>query len=323
MRDLASTAELPIPSLTMLSVLPTLFLGFARPPGLASPAAGSLVRPRMQAGLGFGSPPPPPPPLGAVKGGADKFTVWAMSVGVQRRERISIGEFDGERGVVAEAEIAAGARVLSVPSKLALQTTTGEKCPEWCSPNAWGSAKWDARLAMRLLHEVDGRDEPALKPWYSQLPASFATPVTWSDPAAAFDAVGYPSLGATVAAQAAEWEVARVRAPGAPTAERWAWAMNTVRSRAFSGPYTGSTFVRALVQLFGGATLALGYTLLSGNEDLGLNAFLGFAIYVALNDLFFGPRVSKAKRYVLCPWVDLLNHDGKLGGSEVKTSSTD
>jgi len=31
----------------------------------------------------------------------------------------------------------------------------------------------------------------------------------------------------------------------------------------------------------------------------------------------FGPRLATAKRYVLCPWIDFLNHDGNLGKSEV------
>ena len=39
-----------------------------------------------------------------------------------------------------------------------------------------------------------------------------------------------------------------------------------VRSRAFSGAYTGGTFIGALVQLFGAATLALVYALVLGGR---------------------------------------------------------
>lgn len=278
--------------------------------------------PLMQSGVGFGAPPPKPPPSVASKSkaadDAKQFTIWAMAAGVQLLERLAIGKISGERGVVAEANVPRGARVLTVPCKLSLQVTTAEAAPTWCDQEAWQAAKWDARLAMKLLHEADS-GESALQPWFDQLPTSFGTPISWGaeEAASAFEALRYPALGRAVAAQRDEWEAARVRAPGRPSPERWSWAMNVVRSRAFSGPYTGGTFKGALVQLFAAATLALGFALATGNEDLPFNGLCAAFIYVALNELFFGPRFSIFKRYVLCPWVDMLNHDGAQGGSDV------
>ena len=44
----------------------------------------------------------------------------------------------------------------------------------------------------------------------------------------------------------------------------------------------------------------------------------GFAlIYILSSTFVFEPRLTQAKRYALCPWVDFLNHDGALTGSEV------
>ena len=277
-----------------------------------------------EGGVGFGKRPPPqaaqpgsPPPT-------DRFEVWAMAAGAKRLENIAIGAgAGGERGVLAVADVARGARILSVPARLALQVTTMEKAPSWCSASAWSEARWDARLAMKLLHEADG-PEPSLQPWLLQLPRQVTAPVLWDDQAAAFEAIAYPSLGRTVRSQRELWDAARAHAPGPPSAERWDWAMGIVRSRAFSGPYAGGTpfpfsgtFVGALIQLFAAATLAIFYTLLSGNDDLALDGFLAVAVYVGLTDLVFSPRASKARRYVLCPWVDFLNHDGALENSEV------
>ena len=81
------------------------------------------------------------------------FEKWAVDNGIKKIEKIDVGEFNGERGVVASAEIAAGARVLSVPSSLTLQVNSLSKCPRWCEEETWRTAKWDARLAMMLLHE--------------------------------------------------------------------------------------------------------------------------------------------------------------------------
>ena len=62
-----------------------------------------------------------------------------------------------------------------------------------------------------------------------------------------------------LAASESECVIARMR--HGPRARR-----AQVRSRAFSGAYTGGTFIGALVQLFGAATLALVYALVLGGR---------------------------------------------------------
>ena len=193
------------------------------------------------------------------------FEKWAVDNGIKKIEKIDVGEFNGERGVVASAEIAAGARVLSVPSSLTLQVNSLSKCPRWCEEETWRTAKWDARLAMMLLHE-EADKRSSLKPWLAQLPRDFSTPVLWSQPTQPFEAMGYQALSSSIMRQADEWEASRQRAPGSPSAEQWTWAMNVVRSRAFSGPYAPGTFIGALLQLFGASTLALGYAVSCGSR---------------------------------------------------------
>ena len=96
--------------------------------------------------------------------------------------------------------------------------------------------------------------------------------------------------------------------------------MSVVRSRAFSGPYTSGTFIGALAKLFLASTASVAYAVGvggAGAADQAFDAFLFFVVFTLSNEFVFGPRLTRAKRYVLCPWIDFLNHDGKLGGSQV------
>ena len=96
----------------------------------------------------------------------------------------------------------------------------------------------------------------------------------------------------------------RARAPGSPSAEEWYWALGVARSRAFSGPYAPGTLIGSLTQLFGAATLGLVYSTLVGTDtaaDLALDGLLLAVVFVLCNDFVFGPRLTAAKRYVLCP----------------------
>ena len=141
------------------------------------------------------------------------FEEWAKKSGIEKFEPMEIHEFpDTGRGVRATTEIVPSARIVKGPSRLALQVNSLTKSPAWCDEACWKAAKWDARLAMMLLREEqDARSD--LKPWLAQLPRSFNTPVLWSDAAAAFGLVSYPALSAAVAAQRAEWDAARAKAP--------------------------------------------------------------------------------------------------------------
>lgn len=225
-----------------------------------------------------------------------------------------------DRGVAVDADVAAGAAILSVPSRLALQVNSASQCPRWCESEAWDAAKWDARLAMMLLRE-DADAKTDLGPWLAMLPREFGMPILWPDAETTLKtAIGYPSLAKAVALQRREWDAARQRAPGSPSQERWDWAMCVVRSRTFSGPYAGGTFIGALAQLFGASTVALAYALIvggAGAADQALDGFLFAVVFVLSNEFVFGPRLSKARRHVLCPWIDLVNHDGQQGGSDV------
>ena len=275
------------------------------------------------AGKGFGSPRTTTPPdrKAVAKPSYGAFRAWAEKEGAKALVPLEIGEFAGERGVGATQTVEAGATILQVPARISLQVNTLSKPPRWFKDDeAWAASKWDHRLAMLLLHE-DGDASSELKPWLAQLPREFCTPALMPGLLSTLDSLEcFGPICKAARAQRAEWDAARARAPGAPTQADFDWAMSVVRSRSFSGPFTPSTFVGSLTALFGAATLALGYALFvggAGAADTALNGLESAVVFILLNDFVFGPRFTRAKRYVLCPWIDFLNHDGALSGAEV------
>ena len=89
-----------------------------------------------------------------------------------------------------------------------------------------------------------------------------------------------------------------------------------MRSRAFSGPYSPGTIKSSASQLAFAATLALGYAGLGiGPADAAANGVLAVLAFLLANDLLFA-RLSREKRYVVCPVVDLCNHHSSQAGVE-------
>lgn len=273
-------------------------------------------------GVGFAPKPTmnsPAAPLTPPASSSAAFLEWAEANKIQKLVPLAVQEFDGERGVAAAADVPAGASVLAVPASLAIQTNTLSRPPFWCDESVWRASKWDARLAMLLLRE-ESNFNSNLQPWLKQLPESLATPVLNNPMLKGLKRLEYTPLLDAVASQRAEWDAGCARAPFNPTPEKWDWAMSIVRSRAFSGPYTGGTFIGALAQLFLASTACLGYAVVRGGAgaaDQAFDAFLFAFVFIVSNEFVFGPRISKSKRYVLCPWIDFFNHDGALSGSDV------
>lgn len=93
------------------------------------------------------------------------------------------------------------------------------------------------------------------------------------------------------------------------TQAEFTWAVQLVRSRAFTGPYEGrgpqdraaqlAFIIVLLVLSVGGGFVSL---------ENGLNGALAAALAIPLTDFLVG-QTSTLKRHVLCPVVDYLNHD--------------
>lgn len=266
----------------------------------------------MSGGGGFGEKPKPkvPKPSSAL-------LRWGEAKGVDYGGSLSVKEFDGIRGVAADEALVPGTRVLAVPAALALQVTTNQPAPSWADKELWRSSTWYVRLALRLLHEKGKGASSELAPWVEQLPASFDTPFFWNEEE--LEALAYRPLQQAVEKQRTEWAAIARKLPsakGGPSAAELHWALSCVRSRAFSGPYSPGTIKSSASQLAFAASLALGYAGLGiGPADAAANGVLAVLAFLLANDLLFA-RLSREKRYVVCPVVDLCNHHSSQAGVE-------
>ena len=232
---------------------------------------------------------------------------WAPEQDVEFGASLRLSEFGGERGVAAEATIQPAERVLAVPSKLALQVTSVSPAPSYCEKGVWLSAAWYTRLALRLLHEDRKADTP-LRPWLQSLPREFDTPIFWD--AAEVATIPYAPLRRAVERQREEWDKAAA-ATATPRDDLY-WALSCARSRAFSGPFSRGSLKAATAQLSFAGALGLVYILGFGGEPgAAVNGILAVLVSIVLNDFLFA-RATTATRYVLCPVVDMINHDSSV-----------
>jgi hypothetical protein len=183
---------------------------------------------------------------------------------------------------------------------------------------------------------------PLMGPYLATLPQSYPEmPYFWTD--AQLEELRYPALQQAVREQRREWKQlhdAWVKEAGAasaaaassssssspssssasppilftPSFSELEWAMSTVRSRTFSGPYVASTLASRgrLAGLVG--FLAVGSALFGGADAESLGRAVGAAAAAFIFNILYETILSnKLKQYVLCPAIDLLNHDSRSG----------
>lgn len=246
----------------------------------------------------------------------------AKAAGV-RGAALRVSTFEGVRGVEALEPLEPGARVIAVPAPNALQVTPDSPCPRWTDPSVWRAAAWDLRLALLLMRvkqqaeRGEGLNE-ARAAWLDLLPQSFDTPIHWSQEELML--TRYPTLVEAVGKQRELWadhhrSVAKAAtamqeqaSPDAdasasplrpPTPEEMTWALSCVRSRAFSGPVTG-TLKSAVTQL--GFAGFLGLTsILTGflEPQQAVDGVSVVAVSLVFSDVV-ASRFARGKRHVLC-----------------------
>ena len=227
--------------------------------------------------------------------------------------------------MVASETIVANSVSVTVPAELVIETNNNRPpspFPSFCSEEFWSKqAKWDHRLAFKLLYEIKGFEtdekKAALrKEWIQQLPSSFSTPFHWND--AELASAEYPALMQKVQKQRADWlqfYQQWVNDSGgngnklvaAVSYDEFVWALECVNSRAFSGIYEGSSAAeRRSLFLFTGA-LTLVWPLLGlGSAEQSLAAAFAVGISIVTKDFFFA-QAAGLKRYVICPYIDMFN----------------
>ncbi|PSC74531.1 SET domain-containing 4 [Micractinium conductrix] len=167
-------------------------------------------------------------------------------------------------------------------------------------------------MGVLLLRERSKARGSPVWGYIEQLPDSIDTPVRWE--AAELEQLQYQPAIDEIRQQQASWrqqydKFAAALQPGAGPCswEDFLWAVENVRSRAFSGPYTGSSVGEKARTL--GLLLAAGggYTLWAHLPlEQALNGLISVLVFNIMYDLLIS---QKLKWYALCPVVDAINHN--------------
>ena len=220
----------------------------------------------------------------------------------------------------------AGGVIVTVPASLALSVELPGGGPDDISVikdlvddrRAFRSLPWYVQFSL-YLYKLDkisskkGIEDIDFKPWLDSLPREFGTPIHWTQQERK-ERLQYQHMVELVERQEKSWNdlytTLMASGSGAMKAMTWKdflWGCECARSRAFSGGYTGAPFnpfvyVFTLVLVTGYIGLNLG-TL----EQAANGAGLVFCASV-LRD-FVVPKFFKNKKYVICPVIDMANHD--------------
>ncbi|KAK9917592.1 hypothetical protein WJX75_006163 [Coccomyxa subellipsoidea] len=230
--------------------------------------------------------------------------------------KLTIADFAGLRGMAAADNIASGEVLVSLPVTAALVVSPKERSQlpaSFCSTAFYSKKPWYVQMALKLLYERQLGPESKLAPYVMALPADFSTPLSWTD--AQLQALCYPHLIKEVAAQRAGLKKLHAElaaaTPGTPISEQdLMWALQAVRSRAFSGPYAGPTW-RSRLKTFGalGALAAASIIVAHVPLEQVLNGAIAAALFNLLYDVVLSQKV---KWFAMCPVVDFLNHKSSV-----------
>jgi hypothetical protein len=217
----------------------------------------------------------------------------------------------------------------SVPSRLAIQVTSLDKkrspCRDYVTDEAWRSAPWYARLAVKLLIERrKGEDSPA-SGYISALPQNFdEMPFHWVEA----ELAKLQSIRMTQAVHEQRKTYRRIYdalvadVTGKPwiNYDEFVWAVECVRSRSFAGELEVASFKeRSKLFVFVGALAAASaiYGTVSAADAANgaLTAIFALAMYDLLTPRILGAMQGvRLKRYALVPGVDFINHASRVNG---------
>lgn len=171
-------------------------------------------------------------------------------------------------------------------------------------------------MAALLLKEASmGKNSPVWG-YIVQLPESIDTPVRWTD--TEILELQYSPLETDIQQQKKLWKAQydqfKAGSKGLKGSnvsyERFLWAAENVRSRAFSGPYAGAPIGDRLK--LGGFVAAAGLAYVTYAHvplEQALNGAIAAAVFNLLYDVVLS---SKLKWYALCPVIDAINHSSKV-----------
>jgi hypothetical protein len=246
-----------------------------------------------------------------------EYLSWASTAGILF-PKVTQAFFGEIRGSKALQPIDPAELFVTVPRNAALVIEPTGKCPitDFISADYWKQAPWYFKMAILLLQQASlGKNSPVWG-YIVQLPDSIDTPVRWTDTEIA--ELQYSPLETDIKQQKKLWKEqydqfkAGAKALGGSnvTYERFLWAAENVRSRAFSGPYAGAPISDRLK--LGGVVAAAGLAYITYAHvplEQALNGAIAAAVFNLLYDIVLS---SKLKWYALCPVIDAINHSSKV-----------
>ncbi|GKY95113.1 hypothetical protein MPSEU_000475200 [Mayamaea pseudoterrestris] len=246
------------------------------------------------------------------------LTEWAKQVKVRVTNNIEL-QNDNAAGLGwfagASSKLPAASILLTVPATVALTVESPGSGSDDTSVNELlGNDKdempWYIQMAIYLhkLDHIDSRKNSQgldMRPWLDSLPRALNTPIHWTN----LKELQYEYMDQTVQRQEREWKrYYRQLSPSLSTLtwDSFLWATDMARSRAFSGAYTGSAFnplIYAFTLLL--VTIYVGMGL--GTLEQAANG-AGVVVCASILRDFVIPKLTKTRRYVICPMIDMTNH---------------
>lgn len=251
------------------------------------------------------------------------FSQWAASLHIHMPSLV-LSSFPSSpsRGLAATQPIKKSGTLVTVPSSAALQVTTAadERIPEQfpIPRSVWRSLPWYARLALSIV-TASNTDSDLLHQWTNCLPSSIDTPHHWST--AELEQLQSPRMLTLVHDQRRAYTACYNRIFDAVpdtdlSYDLFIWAVDCVRSRAFSGPQEAAPFRERLrLALFIASNTLVWPTLHVIPWENALNGGLTAMFSLIAFDVIL-PRIQQVisgvplRRYAMVPGIDMINHNG-------------
>ncbi|KAL7481024.1 hypothetical protein ACHAW6_006699 [Cyclotella cf. meneghiniana] len=259
------------------------------------------------------------------------FTEWAKENGI-KSAGIELSSADNSGlGLYATQPLSPNSLIIQVPTKLTLSAESPKDYNQLMeqtffpsNPKAYRIAPWWACLSIQLNYydKIDpvSKQGITLKPWLDALPRTYDTPLHWRQ--TTLHQLHYEPIANAVSLQKSKWK--RLHEDLARSSPEFAaripypefeWGCETARSRAFSGARSVAAF-RPLPYVAAASLAAMYLALGLGTVEQAADGAALAACGVVWMD-FVLPKLFKVQTYVICPWVDMANHEGVGPGGKV------
>lgn len=243
----------------------------------------------------------------------EDYFAWAREAGIHA-PKLTQAYFGDIRGAKALDVISPTETFVNVPLKAALVVAPKEKCPcpDYIDSGYWGTGPWSVKMAVQLLREKSLGRNSRVWGFIAQLPDTIDAPVRWSPLELA--ELQYQPLIDSVKKQQANWKKQYedlCKALKSPLSyDEFIWALENVCSRAFSGPYAGSSVDDKLKTAAFVAAAAVGVVFV---QHVPLEQALNGAIAALVFNLIYDAMLSKKlKWHAMIPVLDACNHSSAV-----------